>query len=184
MESPSNTHNTASNAPSKAATAASRPAWAAVDFSEPKPPSPYANNSKKPSHAKPYSRALSRGAIGELSGRSKDGRFLAHFERELVAHVGGSPSICQKVLIRRAARILLRLEAFDTKLDGGNFTDTDARVVNQLSNQLRLSLRELGIKGARTARTTTLADIAGRHSTPAKPEGPPLTKAAPPEFAP
>jgi hypothetical protein len=108
---------------------------------------------------------------------------LAHFERELVAHVGGNPSICQKVLIRRAARILLRLEAFDTKLDGGNFTDTDARVVNQLSNQLRLSLRELGIKGARTARTTTLADIAGRHAAPAKPQGPPLTKAASPEFS-
>ena len=60
--------------------------------------------------------------------------------------VGGKPSFAEKMLIRRAARALLRLELLDEKMSGGSWTDADSRTFGGLSNSLRLALRELGIK--------------------------------------
>ena len=73
-----------------------------------------------------------------LDGRSKEGKFLRRCESELARHVGGNPNFPQKLLIRRAARAMLRLELFDTKMVKGNFTTHDAHVYGGLSNTLRL----------------------------------------------
>jgi hypothetical protein len=43
---------------------------------------------------------------------------------------------------------MLRLELFDEKMDRGGWSDNDARTYGGLSNNLRLCLRELGIKAA------------------------------------
>ena len=87
--------------------------------------------------------------IGDaIDGRSREGKFLRKCEAELVAQVGGQPSFAQRLLIRRIARAMLKLEMFDAKMAGGSWTDHDARTYGGLSNALRLMLRELGLKAA------------------------------------
>ena len=64
----------------------------------------------------PYSRRLRRGAIGgliEIDGRSAEGRFVRHLEAEITAHVGGDPSIIQKLLIERLIKIRCQLDRLD-----------------------------------------------------------------------
>jgi hypothetical protein len=64
----------------------------------------------------PYSRTIDRGAIGGLiGGRSREGRFLRRYEAMLTEHVGGNPSIVQRALISRAARLALHLELMDER---------------------------------------------------------------------
>ena len=114
---------------------------------------------------RPHCRALSRGVIGDaIDGRSKEGKFLRRCEAELVAHVGGSPSFAQKLLIRRAARAMLRLELLDAKMASGSWTDHDARTFGGLNNALRLALRELGVRETQPKKPIpTIAEIAARH---------------------
>jgi len=101
----------------------------------------------------PHCRALRRGVIGDaIDGRSREGKFLRKCEAELVAQTGGEPSFAQRLLVRRIARAMLKLELFDAKMAGNNWTDHDARTYGGLSNALRLMLRELGLKAARDAR--------------------------------
>jgi hypothetical protein len=112
----------------------------------------------------PHSRALRRGVVGDqIDGRSREGRFLRAAEAELIAHVGGEPSFTQRLLIRRAARAMLRLELLDGKMADGSWTDHDARTFGGLSNNLRLCLRELGLKAVPKDKPLSLADIAARH---------------------
>lgn len=111
----------------------------------------------------PYSRMLARGTV---NGRSREGRFLRAFEAQLTAHVGGAPSITQRMLISRLARVALRLELFDEKLAAGPITDVDSRTYGALHNSFRLMLRDLGIKGA-AARPATLAEVLAQSSRPA-----------------
>ena len=112
----------------------------------------------------PHSRALRRGVVGDqIDGRSREGRFLRAAEAELIAHVGGEPSFTQRLLIRRAARAMLRLELFDEKLASGNWSDHDGRTYGGLQNAVRLMLRELGLKAPAKDRAPSLADIAARH---------------------
>ena len=64
----------------------------------------------------PYSRMIDRGSLGHgISGRSREGKLLRRVEKELVAQVGGAPSFAQRLLIRRIARAVLRLELLDEK---------------------------------------------------------------------
>jgi hypothetical protein len=115
---------------------------------------------------RPHCRALRRGVIGDaIDGRSKEGKFLRRCEAELVAHVGGSPSFAQKLLIRRAARAMLRLELLDAKMSTGNWTDHDARTFGGLNNALRLALRELGVRETKPKPIPTIAEIAARHKS-------------------
>ena len=115
---------------------------------------------------RPHSRTLDRGVIGSgIDGRSKEGRYLRAVEAELVEHLGGKKSTTQRIAIHRAARLMLRLEIFDQKLTGGEFTSHDARVYNALQNSLRLMLKELGLKAnVDTKPAPSLAEIAARHA--------------------
>jgi hypothetical protein len=94
----------------------------------------------------PYSTAFTRGTVGDIDGRSREGRFLRRVEAELVAQVGGQPSFAQSLLIRRAARSMLQLELLDGKMASGAWTGHDARTQGGLNNAVRLALRELGLK--------------------------------------
>jgi hypothetical protein len=96
---------------------------------------------------KPDSRALGRGALGGvIDGRSREGRFVRRIEAELIQQLGGVPSFGQLLLVRRAARAALKLELYDQKLASAGLTDHDSRMYGGLSNNLRLLLRELGLK--------------------------------------
>ena len=99
--------------------------------------------------AKPQSRALRRGAVGDaIDGRSADGRFLRRLEMELVAQIGGSPSFAHLVLIRQAARATLQLESLN-KTAGASWTEADARTFSALNQTLARSLETLGLSGGR-----------------------------------
>jgi hypothetical protein len=94
----------------------------------------------------PYSRKLQRGAIGDcVDGRSAEGRFIRDLERQLIEHVGGSPSVTQRLLIDRVIKIRLQLDALDDKLAAGNWTPHDQRTYGALLNGHRLTLRELSL---------------------------------------
>ena len=109
----------------------------------------------------PYSRRLRRGAIGgliEIDGRSAEGRFIRHLEAELTAHVGGNPTIVQRLLIERLIKIRCQLDRLDEKLAGGGWTDHDSRTYGGLLNAYRLTARELGLK-ATAVKTPSLAEL-------------------------
>jgi hypothetical protein len=104
-----------------------------------------------------YSRPLRRGVLGDIDGRSKEGRFLKTIEQDLILQVGGSPSVGQQLLIRRIARAMLMLEILDLKLaNADNWNQCDAATQGGLNNNVRLCLRELGLK-APVAKKPTLA---------------------------
>ena len=85
--------------------------------------------------------------LGDIDGRSKEGRFLKTIESDLIQQVGGSPSVGQQLLIRRIARAMLMLEILDLKLaNADNWNQCDAATQGGLNNNVRLCLRELGLK--------------------------------------
>jgi hypothetical protein len=115
------------------------------------------------------SRVFKRGSLGDrIDGRSREGRFLLLMERELTRQLG-APSFTQKLLIRRLARAMLRLELIDEKsMGGGTLTDHDARTFSALSNMVRLTARELGIKAAPAEKLPDLGDILAEHGKEAR----------------
>jgi hypothetical protein len=117
------------------------------------------------------SRVLRRGVLGDrIDGRSREGRFLTQIERELTAQVGGAPSATQRLLIRRLARNMLRLELVDEKMTSGKeLSAHDARTFSALSNQVRLISRELGLRAAAAkAKAPDLAEILAEHGNGAR----------------
>ena len=104
------------------------------------------------------SRVLRRGVLGDrVDGRSREGRFLTKIERELTRQVG-RPSFAQTLLIRRLARAALRLELIDERSLSGTLSDHDARSFSALSNVVRLTARELGLKAAPVVVPPSLGD--------------------------
>ena len=73
-------------------------------------------------------------------------------------HVGGEPSIAQKLLIDQAVKIKMQLDALNEKLSSGNWTDHDRRTFGGLLNCFRLTLRDIGLKPPKAARQDSLAD--------------------------
>jgi hypothetical protein len=109
----------------------------------------------------PYSRAIDRGALGGLiSGRSREGRFLRTYEAMLTEHIGGRPSVVQRAMICRAARMALHLELMDERslVDGHAFGQHDYQHYVSWSNGLTRTLARLGIEPATTAKTPSLSD--------------------------
>jgi len=121
------------------------------------------------------SRVIRSGPIGgKIDGRSAEGRFLAKVEAELIASLGGAtPTFVQKMLIRRAARALLRIELLDERAAEGGWSDHDARVYGGLNNAVRLFMREIAAqasaKGKGKAKASDLSAIVSRHSKAAAP---------------
>jgi hypothetical protein len=120
----------------------------------------------------PYSRSIDRGSLGSaIDGRSREGRFLRHYEGELVAHCGGSPSVVQRLMISRAARLALHLELMDERVLSGNhvFTTHDNQHYVAWSNALARLLGRLGLEPASATQptpslATVLHDIAAHRS--------------------
>src|SRR4051812_4062315 len=105
----------------------------------------------------PYSRVIDRGAVGGLiDGRSREGRYLRAYERQLVEHVGGNPSIVQRALIQRAARLALHLELMDERSLAGDhiFTTHDHLHYVSWSNALARLLTRLKLHPAAEPQTS------------------------------
>lgn len=109
----------------------------------------------------PYSRRLHRGAIGDLvDGRSAQGRFIRNLEAELTAHVGGEPSIAQRLLIDRIIRLRIQLDFFDQKLAAGDWTAHDGRTYAGILGAHRLALRDLSTMKPKARRQMNALDYA------------------------
>ena len=124
----------------------------------------------------PYCRSLQRGAMSDMfDGRSREGRFLRKIEMELTAQLGGEPSFSQKLLVIRTAKMILRLDLLEHKLDEGKFTNFDTKVFSSLNNAVRLALRDLGLRGKPTSRAPNIAQYmeAIAKSKEAKPDASP-----------
>lgn len=91
---------------------------------------------------KPYSTSDS---LRKLDGRSKEARLLRKVRADLTAHIGGRPTIAQKVLIERAAWMTLHLDMMDRKMLGGAPSERDARQYLAWSNTLTRAIAQLGI---------------------------------------
>ena len=115
----------------------------------------------------PESRVLRRGVLGDrLDGRSREGRFLLQCERELLAQIGGKAkaSFTQQMLIRRMSRALLRLELIDEQVMAtGEISPHTARTFSALSNTVRLTARELGMKPVESTKALDLDAIIARN---------------------
>jgi hypothetical protein len=108
---------------------------------------------KKP--IRPDSVVLKRGALGSgIDGRSVEGKFVRAIEAELLEALGDNPTFSQLLLVRRASRAALLLELYDTKLSDGEVTSHDGRMYGGLSNNLRLTLRELNLQAKAKAKAS------------------------------
>jgi hypothetical protein len=100
-----------------------------------------------------------------VDGRTKEGAFLDRYERMLVEHLGGNPTITQAALIARTARLALHLELLDRKslTNGQALNPTDSHFYAVWSNSLSRHLAKLGFdpvkpKGVRRSLAQILAD--------------------------
>lgn len=112
----------------------------------------------KPHSVGPYSKTLRRGVIGtSIDGRSALGRFMRDMEKQLVDHVGGKPTLPQRLLIDRMVKVRVQLDLLDDKLASGEWTPHDSRTYGGLLNAFRLLAREIGIKDGDAAPKTRRA---------------------------
>jgi hypothetical protein len=115
----------------------------------------------------PYSRAIDRGALGGfISGRSREGRFLRTYEAALTEHIGGHPSVVQKAMICRAARMALHLELMDERslFQGHPLTQHDYTHYCSWSNSLTRTLARLGLQPAAADKAPNLSDyLSGKY---------------------
>ena len=94
----------------------------------------------------PYSNCAT---LAKLDGRTKEARLVKSLRDELTAHVGGSPSTTQRLLIDQAVQLQLRLSLMDK--DGGRTGEmTERNQVQYLawSGALTRLLRQLGLNAA------------------------------------
>jgi hypothetical protein len=116
----------------------------------------------------PYSRTLNRGVIGAtVDGRSTLGRLMRTLEAELVAHVGGKPTVTQRMLIDRAVKIRVQLDLLDEKVARGDWTGHDTRTYGGLHNAYRLTVRELGMRPAAEKPMDALTYLAAKRAADA-----------------
>lgn len=124
----------------------------------------------------PYSRP---GALAGMDRRTRAGRLLKAITADLVAHVGGNPTVTQRWLITRIGMLALRCGQLDAKIiEGGGLTEHDSRTFLAWSNSLSRALRDLGLDAAAAA-PQSLASIL---AAPAPASGP--VQAAPRTNAP
>lgn len=77
---------------------------------------------------------------------------------ELTDHLGGRPSVTQRLLIERVAILIFRLDMLDRQmLDGVTMEEHTRRAYLAWHNSVSRSLRHLGLTGA-PAKAPSLAD--------------------------
>jgi hypothetical protein len=95
-----------------------------------------------------------------MDWESPEGRLIVAAREALIAHVGGNPTVVERVLIERSARLQLFIEQMDARaLRAGEMSDRDMRQYLSWVSALRRCLRELGVKEAPAAKPPGLEDI-------------------------
>jgi hypothetical protein len=91
-------------------------------------------------------------AFAKLDKRTREAGFMAWVRHDLTEHIGGNPSVTQRMLIDRAAILSLRLAKLDQKIIADeSFTLHDNNHAIAWSNALTRVLVALGVHGGRNA---------------------------------
>jgi hypothetical protein len=100
-----------------------------------------------------------------IDGRSRQAQALRRFRAQLIAHVGGQPSITQDALIASVCQLRLRLLALDESFAAqGRMTETESRHYRGWVQSYHRALAELGLEGKASAhRGPSLAEIIASH---------------------
>jgi hypothetical protein len=94
----------------------------------------------------PYSKAAT---LAKQDKRTKPARLMASLRRELIAHVGGKPSIPQTLLIDQACALQLRLALMDKDTDKvGTMTERNQVQYLAWSGSLQRVLNQIGLTAA------------------------------------
>jgi hypothetical protein len=93
----------------------------------------------------PYS---SNATLAKLDQRTKEARLANSLRKELTAHVGGNPSIAQRLLIDQACQLQLRIAMMDR--EGTDTGMSERRQVEYLAwcGKLTLIVDKLGLQAA------------------------------------
>lgn len=91
--------------------------------------------------------------------RSREGKFLAEVHQSLVEHLGGAPSVPERIMIDLIKVKMLRLALIAGRV--GDLTKDDADRVLAWSNGLRRDLETIGLK-APERQLPRLADYLSR----------------------
>jgi hypothetical protein len=114
----------------------------------------------------PYARVLDRsdfGSLDRLDWRTHPGRIARDLTAELVQHLGGEPTVVQRLLIERIVKAKLQLDVLGDKLETGEWTAHDTRTYAGLSNAYRLALRELDRMKLNKATAPDLEEVIAQH---------------------
>ena len=113
----------------------------------------------KPKRTRKAARKLNRRpAHTALDGRTWEYLLLQRTRADLAQHLGGSPSIAQRVLIERAAWLVVYLAQQDAKAKTGELmSEHAARQYLAWTNALTRLMRQLGLQG-KAQRGPTLAE--------------------------
>lgn len=117
----------------------------------------------------PYSKLFRRGAAASLNGSSREGRFVRDVEHSLLSSLGTEPTVAQRMLAARLARVSLRIELFERDfLAGKTITNFDSKIYASLQNSFRLLLAEFESDRRQPATAApTLADYLASKASPA-----------------
>jgi hypothetical protein len=113
----------------------------------------------------------SASTLKKLDGRSKEARLLRSLRAELTAHVGGTPTPTQRVLIDQAVQLQLRIALMDA--DGVTtdsiLSERNTRQYLAWANSLTRIMRQLGLKSTAPVRkpVTLLEEHMARRSSAA-----------------
>jgi hypothetical protein len=111
----------------------------------------WAPRKRMPISTGPFSRAFRKGAI--------DQRSRATARHHMTEHMGGNPTIAQRVLIDRIAWLMLHCHLLDQRVVSGTaWGENDRKCYLAFSNSLVRSLREIGFE-ASAGREPTLAEV-------------------------
>jgi hypothetical protein len=94
-----------------------------------------------------YSRAP---ALRKLDKRTRDFGYMAFVKRDLTEHVGGKPTVVQRMLIDRAAILSLRLAMADARIIADRLTQLDNLQLIAWQNALTRTLTALGVHAEAT----------------------------------
>ena len=100
--------------------------------------------SEKPGAVGPYSSPIT---LAKLDGRTREGQLLRQHRRELLAHMGGSPSAPQRRLIELAGNLALQIALMDCRfVEAHAVTEREGRQYLAWVNAYRRTLQALGLE--------------------------------------
>jgi ribulose 1,5-bisphosphate synthetase/thiazole synthase len=101
--------------------------------------------------------------LAKRDGRTRPARMLKSLRADLIAHIGGQPSIVQAALIDRACQISLHIAFMDRRFaEGGIPSGDEIQTYTTLSDSLVRVLHDLGVASSPASRSSMTARSASR----------------------